>query len=376
MKGRLLLCAWLGLLALAGCRVKTSSLETFTQEVCAPAYAKGFDIIGADGMASTILRVRNPWQGAENVTMSYFIARHGERPPQDFRGETIPAGARRIVCMSSSYVAMLDALGEVSRVVGVSGIDFIHNPYVAAHRDTIPDLGAEMQYETLVGLRPDLVLLYGIRDAQGAMTDKLRELGIPFLYMGEYVEETPLGRAEWLVLLGEVLDRRETAEAAFREIAGRYNALKDSVKRPDKPKTVMVNTPWQDTWYMPSVHSVTANLVSDAGGEFAYKGNTGHGSASIGMETAYRLLREADVWIETGQCATLPELIAMNPRFAEAKAVKTGQVYNNNRRLTPGGGNDYWESAVVRPDAVLRDLIRILHPETDSGELYYYRRLE
>ena len=223
---------------------------------------------------------------------------------------------------------------------------------------------------------PDLVLLYGIGDAQSAVTDKLRELGIPYMYIGEYVEESPLGRAEWVVLLGEVTDRREESEAAFRVITERYERLKAETAETEGRKKVMVNTPWQDTWYMPSTRSVIARLIEDAGGDYIYKENETNGSLPVGMETAYRLLREADVWIETGQCASLADLLAVNPRFAEAKAVRTGQVYNNNRRLTPGGGNDYWESAVVRPDVVLRDLIRILHPEDGEGELYYYRQLK
>ena len=245
--------AWMAvvMVALGGCRGKAPSAEEFTREVYAPVYAKGFDIAGAEGMESTIARVRNPWQGAEGVTQEYFVARDGERPPRGFQGVTIPGGARRIVCMSSSHVAMLDAFGEVERVVGVSGIDFVSNAYVAAHRDTIGDVGAEMNYETLVGLRPDLVLLYGIGDAQSAVTDKLRELGIPYMYIGEYVEESPLGRAEWMVLLGEVTDRREESEAAFRAIAERYERLKAETAAPEGRKKVMVNTPWQDTWYMP-----------------------------------------------------------------------------------------------------------------------------
>ena len=370
--------AWMAvvMVALGGCRGKAPSAEVFLREVYAPGYAKGFDIAGAEGMESTIARVRNPWQGAEGVTQEYFVVRDGERPPRGFQGVTIPGGARRIVCMSSSHVAMLDAFGEVERVVGVSGIDFISNAYVAAHRDTIGDVGAEMNYETLVGLRPDLVLLYGIGDAQSAVTDKLRELGIPYMYIGEYVEESPLGRAEWMVLLGEVTDRREESETAFRAIAERYERLKAETAAPEGRKKVMVNTPWQDTWYMPSTRSVIARLIEDAGGDYIYKENETNGSLPVGMETAYRLLREADVWIETGQCASLADLLAVNPRFAEAKAVKTGQVYNNNRRTTPGGGNDYWESAVVRPDVVLCDLIRILHPEDGEGELYYYRQLK
>ena len=137
MKRILWLCVWVALLG--GCRGKASSTDDFTRKVYVPQYASGFDILGAEGKQSTLIRVRNPWQGAKEVEMSYFIARNGEEPPRDFRGVVIPAGAGRIVCMSSSYIAMLDALGQVERVVGVSGMGYISNPYVLAHRDEIKD---------------------------------------------------------------------------------------------------------------------------------------------------------------------------------------------------------------------------------------------
>ena len=131
--------------------------------------------------------------------MSYFISRNGEQAPTGFIGSTIPAGAKRIVCMSSSYIAMLDALGQVNRIVAVSGIDYVSNPYILAHKDSIKDMGPEMNYELLLGLKPDIVLLYGIGDAQTAITDKLKELSIPYIYMGEYLEESPLAKPNgWL----------------------------------------------------------------------------------------------------------------------------------------------------------------------------------
>ena len=118
------------LLALLGCQSK--STITFTKNVYTPQYAKGFDIMGADNTESTIIHVRNPWQGAKDVEMSYFVSRNGEQAPKDFDGVVIPAGAKRIVCMSSSYIAMLDAINQVERVVGVSGIHFITNPYITS----------------------------------------------------------------------------------------------------------------------------------------------------------------------------------------------------------------------------------------------------
>lgn len=130
------------LLFLASCITRNNtSLEAFNQDVYTPEYASGFKILGAENAASTLIQITNPWQGANDVTMSYFVTRNGEQAPAGFNGPVIPAGAKQIVCMSSSYVAMLDELGEVNRIVGVSGIDYIANPYILAHKDSIKDMG-------------------------------------------------------------------------------------------------------------------------------------------------------------------------------------------------------------------------------------------
>ena len=365
------------LFVLTGCvSNKKTSLEAFKQDVYTPEYATGFKILGADNSASTLIQISNPWQGAKNVEMSYFISRNGEQAPTGFTGPVIRAGAKRIVCMSSSYIAMLDAIGQTDRIVGVSGIDYVSNPYVLAHKESIRDMGAEMNYELLIGLKPDVVLLYGIGDAQTSVTDKMRELSIPYMYVGEYLEESPLGKAEWLIALSELTDSREKGIEVFREIPRRYQALKTLTESVEQRPTVMFNTPWNDSCVMPSTQSYMAQLVADAGADYIYKKNVSNSSTPIGLETAYGLIQKADYWINVGVASTLDELKAVNPKFADAKAVHEKTVYNNNLRLTPTGGNDYWESAVVRPDVVLRDLIHIFHPELVTDSLYYYRHLE
>lgn len=353
-----------------------TSLETFNQEVYTPEYASGFKILGAEERTSTLIQIANPWQGAENVKINYFISRNGEQAPAGYTGPVIPGGAKQIVCMSSSYIAMLDALGEIERIVGVSGIDYISNPTILAHKDSIKDMGAEMNYELLVGLKPDVVLLYGIGDAQTAVTEKLQELFIPYIYMGEYLEESPLGKAEWMVVLAEITNTREKGIEIFQEIPKRYHALKALTDSIQERPTVMFNTPWNDSWVMPSTQSYMTRLITDAGAESIYKENTTNSSMPIGLETAYKLIQKADYWLNVGSVTSLKELKAVNPKFADAKAVREKTVYNNNLRITRNGGNDYWESAVVEPDVVLRDLIHIFHPELVSDSLYYHRHLE
>lgn len=362
---------------LCGCKPqKGETLRLFTKTVYKPEYASGFHIQGADGYESTLIRICNPWQGANNVEMSYFIQRNGEKVPDNFSGQVIKANAQRIVCMSSSYVAMLDAVGKVDKIVGVSGLEYISNSYVNTHRTKIKDVGPEMNYEVLVALKPDVVLLYGIKDEQSVVTEKLRELNIPYMYIGEYLEESPLGKAEWLIVLSEITECRKSGILLFKDIVTRYNQMKERVAHVKERPGVMLNVPWNDTWIVPSLQNYMVRLITDAGGIYLYRHNNGRASVSIGMETAYVLIAKADYWLNVGSFKTLAELCSMNPRFADAKAVKNGKVYNNNLRMNSNGGNDFWESAVVCPDIVLRDMIQIFHQELIKDELYYYRQLK
>ncbi len=307
-----------------------------------------------------------------------FISRNGETVPEGFDGQVLEGEARRIAAMSSTHIALLDAIGEAGRAVGVSGLDYISNPDIQARRDHIGDVGYEgnINYELLLSLDPDLVLLYGVNGAS-AMESKLKELGIPFLYIGDYVEESPLGKAEWMVVLAEVIGNRAKGEKVFADIPVRYNALKQQVADAalDAP-SVMLNTPYGDSWFMPSTASYAVRLITDAGGDYIYRKNTGNSSTPIDLEEAYLLASEADRWLNVGMASTLDELKAACPKFADTRCFQNGQVYNNNARTNAAGGNDYWESAVVNPDLLLRDLVKIFHPELVEEDFVYYKQLK
>lgn len=365
-------------LAFTGCHNKSSKLADFNRTVYTPEYASGFDIKGADGKKSVLVIVTNPWQGADSIITNLFIARDDEEVPADFTGQVLKGNAGRIVCMSSTHIAMLDAIGETGCVVGVSGIDYISNPDIQVRRDSIGDVGYEgnINYELLLSLDPDLVLLYGVNGASG-MEPKLRELGIPFLYVGDYLEESPLGKAEWLVALSEIVGERAKGEKVFAEIPVRYNALKQKVADTvlDAP-SVMLNTPYGDSWFMPSAESYAVRLITDAGGDYIYKKNTGNVSTPIDMEEAYLLASAADMWLNVGAANTLGELKAACPKFSDTRCFRNGDVYNNNARTNTAGGNDYWESGVVNPDLVLRDLVKIFHPELVEEDFVYYKKLK
>ena len=121
-----------------------------------------------------------------------------------------------------------------------------------------------------------------------------------------------------------------------------------------------------------------ARMIWDAGGEYVYHGHMTNRSTPVSREDAFMLASEADIWLDTGNIATMKELMRSCPGFSSVKCVRDGMVYNNDARTSPGGGNEYWETSPARPDLVLGDLISILHPDrlTDGDSLYYYRRIE
>ena len=363
---------------IVGCSTNKYDVADFNQLVYTPEYASGFSIKGADGYESSIITVTNPWQGADSITTQLFIARGGESAPAGFTGQVLEGDASRIVAMSSTHIAMLDAVGEAGRVVGVSGIDYISNPVIAANRDSIGDVGYEgnINYELLLSLDPDLVLLYGVNGAS-SMEGKLNELEIPFMYVGDYLEESPLGKAEWMVALSEVVGKRTEGEQVFGGIPVRYNDLKKRVADTvlDAP-SVMLNTPYGDSWFMPSTESYVARLVKDAGGDYIYKKNTGNSSMPIDLEEAYKLTSDADMWLNVGMANTLDELKTSCPKFSDTRCFRNGSVWNNNLKTNAAGGNDYYESAVVNPDILLRDLVKIFHPELVEEDFVYYKQLK
>lgn len=336
-----------------------------------PEYAEGFAILSA-GERSSILSIADPWQGAEGVRMNVFLSYGGEPALNGFDGMVVDVPLQKVVCMSTSYIAFIDALGNADAVVGVSGVRFLHNEDVRVKAHEV-GYDAHMNYELIASLKPDAVFVYGVWGENTQATAKLKELGIPYIYIGEYVEQSPLGRAEWVVAFGEMFGRRAEAEVLFADVRDGYRAVQRDVAAAAEYPRVMFNAPFRDVWYLPAEGSYMGRLVADAGGRYdAPKGNDE--SIAVGGERAYTMALKADVWLNPGQAETMKDVLSDNPRFEDVPAVKNERVYNVNARTTPAGGNDFWESGTVRPDVVLRDMTKILHPELlPDHELYYFR---
>ncbi len=369
----------LALAALATSCINRSKKVVFTKEVYTPLHAEGFFISKPDSGASSVLTITRPWQGS-GTEQQIFLSRNGEPSPEGFDGQTVKLPVQRVVCMSSSHVATLSAIGKEHLIKGVSGADFLSNQSVreAYKAGEIKEVGydSNFNFEMIASIKPDVVLIYGIFGDNTQLSSKLRELGIPYIYIGEYIEHSPLGKAEWMVALGEITDCRHNSQEIFNDIAHKYDSLKlvaANTTKGSRPK-VMLNTPYRDSWFMPGGENYMVRLINDAGAEYIHTEGKGTDTAPISLEEAYLLASKSDFWLNVGPVNDVETLLEQNPKFTQVKPVLDGRVYNNNARQTPGGGSDFWESGVVMPHVVLEDLISIFNSESDS--LYFYKQLK
>ena len=272
---------------------------------------------------------------------------------------------RSIVCMSSSYIGFLDALGCDSVATAVSGLAYVSDPEV---RVQAVDVGydAALDYETILKVKPDLLLTYAVSAAEPPYLAKLRELGIRTALIHEHLESHPLARAEYIKLFGLLTGRSALADSLFAEIRDRYLSL---VVETDFPKRVLVNIPYADQWYIPGGDNYMTRLIQDAGGEVLGAIPGRFESSVISVEKAFEYAQKADFWLNPGWCATKDQLRSVHPLFADFPVIDK-PVWNNTKQSTPGGGNAFWETGPAHPDWILQDL-RALFEERDVPGYYF-----
>lgn len=362
---------------LFGCSRSGSKNNYNPEEIYRPEYASGFKIMGEKGDSSVMIESYKPWQGAENDSRRLFIRRNGESVPVGFDGIVMEGDAKRVICMSSGHIAMIEKIGKSDVIVGGSSLEYLTSPELRKRIGEMADIGYEgaYNYESLVAANPDLVIIYGVNGVS-PIEPKLKELGIPYMYVGDYLEEKPLGKTEWMIAIGECLGIREHAISSFKDIETRYKHAQQLITNADKqllrPK-VMLNAPCGGSWFLPPVGSYMAKLIEDAGGEYVYKG-TGNTSKAISDEEALVLLNKADVWLNPGrEYKTLGVLTEKVANSSNTKCVKDDRVWDNTLTCSAEGGNDFFEGGIVNPDLILKDLIWILHGIGDGKMRYYVR---
>jgi iron complex transport system substrate-binding protein len=343
-------------------------------------YAKGFKIDRIDH--NKLITVLNPWSGANNIEYQYlFIPKEDELPEYASEYKVIRTPVERVICLSTTHIAFIDVLNRTNTIVGVSGIDYVNNTKVREkiESDQIPDVGYDnsLNYELIVRLKPDLVITYGVGSQVASYNQKLQDLGINTVIIGEYLENHPLGKLEWLKFLAVLYNMDEKANEYLEKVEKEYNDLLAISNTVNKKPKVLFGLPWKDSWYVPGGQSYLAKMVEDAGGEYLWKENESRESIPFNIESMFLQASSAEVWLNTGSINKKTDILKIDERFESFKPYRYSLIYNNNLQSNKYGGNNYWEKGLVEPHIVLKDMIKIFHPELlIDYNLSYYKAIK
>lgn len=350
-----------------------------TAQGLSPSYAEGFRVeVEGD---RRLLEILQPWPGGEPLR---YLLCDGESadplPPAGVDG-VISVPVRSIVSLSSTYIVHLEALGLLDRLVAVDRRSSIYSSAVREliSEASVMEVGSAegLDVERLVVAEPGLVMTSAL-GAEDATLSRLERASLPALVNGDWLESSPLGRAEWIKLFGVLFDREREAAKRFDEIVGRYESIRGRLAEAGERPQVLLNAPYQGSWALPAGESYMARLLEDAGARYPWGDTSGTGSLFLDLEEVFARAGGSDYWVNLGfGWRTLEDVVSADPRLASFDPYSTGRMYHYNRRVREDGANDFWESGAARPDLILADLGGIFHPQLmGDHELHYYRRLE
>jgi iron complex transport system substrate-binding protein len=341
-------------------------------------YATGFRV-SVKGNAK-LVEVLYPYQGATSAYKYLLVPRGETVPDHDDDTRVVYTPLNSIVCTSTTHIPLLDYLGETDRLAGFPTTDYISSEKMRRRIDAekVVELGIDkgMNLERIAVLKPDMVMGY-LMSGDYAQFKKIEEFGIPVVINSEYLEKHPLGRAEWIKFMALFFGKEQRADSVFNEIENNYLEVKALTESENSKPAVMSGILYGDSWFLPGGQNYAARLLEDAGCNYLWKDDPSHGYLQLSFEKVYEKAHNADLWIGTAGLNSLKELEKTDHRYTRFKPFVKKQVYNSDARKGAKGGSEFLELGYLRPDLVLKDLVRIAHPELLPGyQLYFHRKLD
>jgi iron complex transport system substrate-binding protein len=362
-----------------GCKNKNeiSSNETRTvkNEI---HYAKGFEIYRYKGYS--IVKITAPWPGAKENFTYILQEKNGVIPDSIKQFTTIQIPIKSIVVTSTTHVPALEMLGIENTLVGFPNTDYISSEKTRKRIDAgkIREVGKNenLNTEVLIDMQPDLIVGFGLNNSNPSL-DILQKSGLKVMFNGDWTEQSPLGKAEWIKFFGALYGLDSKANSVFSEIEREYNATLALAKKATRKPTVLSGAMFQDQWYVPQGESWAALFLKDAQADYLWRDTKGTGSASLPFEVILEKAQQAEFWIAPGDFSSLKQMSDSNPHYQEFESFKNKKVYSYALNKGAKGGILYFEWSPTRPDWVLKDFIKIFHPElVPNHTLFFFQKLE
>lgn len=318
-------------------------------------HALGFNLIEKEN--STTLIIKTPYPNAKE-TFTYSLGAENT---------DIKTPINKIVVTSTTHIPVLELLGKEKTLIG-----FPHTKYVSSEKTRalidsgfVRELGKEQSLNTeiLLDIKPDLVVGFSMGKTNKTL-NTVKNAGIPVIINGDWLEETPLGRAEWVKVFGALYNKSKKADSLFNAIKNNYLEAIEIAKKATKQPTILSGAIMsKDIWNLPAGESFVAQYLKDANLNYLWKHTKGKGSLSLSFESILDKGKEADFWIAPGYFTSKEQMLNSNKHYAEFKAFKNDNIYSPALKKGKTGGVLYFELAPTRPDLVLKDVIKITHPE-------------
>ncbi|MFY0483637.1 ABC transporter substrate-binding protein [Flavobacterium sp. PLA-1-15] len=328
----------------------------------------------------SIVKVSNPWPNASK-DYTYILKEKGAIVPDSLsQFTTIQVPIKSIVVTSTTHIPSLEMLEVENTLVGFPNLDYISSEKVRALIDAgkVKELGNNqtLNTEVIIDVAPDVFIGYGI-DNKNPTLDNLEKSGLKIMLNGDWNEQTPLGKAEWIKFFGYLYDLDEKADQIFSDIEKEYNTTLALAKKATSKPTILAGDMFEGTWYLPKGGSWGSLLLAQAGGNYLWSDSEGTGSLSLSFETVLEKAKDADFWITSGQFSSLKEMTDANTHYSQFKAFKNKNVYAFSGKKGKTGGILYYELAPNRPDIVLKDIVKTLHPELlPNYKSFFFEKLK
>jgi iron complex transport system substrate-binding protein len=344
-----------------------------TAQISNIKYAKGFNIQYFKDYKKLIIKA--PYLNAKE-TFEYKLTPF--KSDNDLK--TIQTPINSIVVTSTTHIPILELLNIEDKLIGYPNTDYISSVKTRTliENGSVTDLGNEenINTELLLVLKPDAVVGFSM-NSNNKMFATIEKLGIPVLLNGDWLEESPLGRAEWIKFFGVLFDREKEADSIFNTIEKNYLEAKNIALMATEKPTIISGGLFKDIWNLPAGESFEATFLKDANTHYLWKHSKGKGSLSLNIENVFEKGKNADIWISPSFYKTLDQLKKANSIYPKFKAFQHSNIYTFVNKRGEKGGVIYFELAPARPDLVLKDLIKIAHPDLlENYELTFFEQLE
>tara|TARA_R110002050_G_scaffold184406_2_gene317993 strand:- start:152434 stop:153585 length:1152 start_codon:yes stop_codon:yes gene_type:complete len=374
---------FVSIIMLSGCKNNSSNNQngTFKGDIISLKYAHGFSII--DMGTYKILEIKNPWPKSAK-TFRYAVIPQGTISTININktefDAVLPIPIKKIVVTSTTHIPATELLGTEETLIGFPGLNYISSEKTRQRIDNgfVRNLGnnESINTEVLLELNPDVVIGFGI-DGNNKAFETIKKSNIPVIYNGDWVESSPLAKAEWIKFFGLLYNKEKKADSIFNTIEKNYLDAKQLASNVQNRPTILSGAMHNDIWYLPNGNSTEAQLLKDANTNYLWKDSKGTGSLSLNFETVFAKAKDADIWLNPSNYVSLDALKKNNSHNTMFKAFQTKNIYSFTNTTGKTGSVLYYELGMTRPDIVLKDLIKICHPELlENYQPYFFKKLE